>query len=662
MSDDHTSSLRYMRRLKISVAFFALLCCCTVPAAQGQEQTAAPGMQGEWVRVISPTETAEIVAQKPAFKIEFLRPFNIGTLVILLDGADITQISKVTETGIEFTPVMVIQAGTHTISLSATDKEGLQLQRNITFRSRHTKAFDEAYMSNEASLVYENVFGKPETVHTTPHSRLEGNLRVDTKIRDKGWQFTFNTNIRYLDQDIPVIRPFKKGFDAANWLFTGLYTKESLQLRTNIGDVQINETPYTVANFARKGGIFELVYDRFSFKAFSVMTEQVFGQRGGTGIEGNTDRHLLGVTGGVKLFDSKAELKAIYATGEDTGNSFNISGASGIKKGDVLGLVLNSDFFSNKMRTEFEADFSKFDPDLSDEFGSKQDKAYKIKAGGYLDSFSYEAMYEYVGRDYAAIGSQGLPRDREGFSMIGGTAVGAHAVNVALSRFHDNVRGDELFPRIDSYQGTVDYSLNSIPNLPLGINYQKSIQDSTREPSGTSPLEIDTDTLSGRVGYTRDKFMINAMAAYSLMNDKTQGNNDTTSVTYAVTPAYNAPGLSINPNLTLNQSKNHVSQVTTDTYTVNLDLRSRFFKERVSFDVGGTYLISKANNGSLDMRNLNANFRLSYNLQAFLKKIMKPSIGVRGTYIKITDRINPIANRDEFTLFLVLATVMPFSF
>jgi hypothetical protein len=349
-------------------------------------------------------------------------------------------------------------------------------------------------------------------------------------------------------------------------------------------------------------------------------------------------------------------------TGGDPGPSFGISFAGGNQKGDVLGLILTSDFFQNRLKTEFEGYFSKFDPDTSDEFEPQRDNAYRFKVGGFIDQYNYEALYEYVGADYAVVGNQALPRNREGGSVRGGANFGVHAMNLMLSRYRDNVKNDPLFPTIFNNQLNFDYSFNRFPYLPMGIGYQGSFQESTKEPEGAFPINLLTNTLTGRVNYMKDGLNVGFQAAYSMMNDRTPANNDNRTITYTFTPAYNIPNLSINPNFSLNKSKNYLSDVTTDTYTITLDLKSRFFQERVSFDLGGTYSIIKTDNETVDTKNLNVNFRLAYNIRNLLKGYLNPSIGVRGTYLKITDRINPGSGRDEFVLFLVLATSTPFSF
>jgi len=650
-----------MRWRRSFVMTFSLILYFSFALAEEQPQQTTANIQKDIIRAVKPAENAVVIGKKPEIKIEFLEPITHNTLVVLLDGTDISQLLTVSDKGFEYTPFMVLPAGSHNLSITATDKNGNQLQKSISFTTRHTSAFEEAYTDNEATVIYEQVIRKPDSAQSIPNSKVEGNLRSDSKIKEKGWEFQFNTNLRYLDQSIPVAPPLKKGIDVANWLFNGSYTKDNLKFKASLGDVQVNETQYTVAGLARRGGVFNLEYDNFQINMFSVKGVQVFGLRG-VGVDFDTNDHILGVSGGVNLFDKKVMFKTIYVTGGEPWGSLGISTTQGPQKGDVLGFVLTSDLLENKVKTEFETDFSKFDPDTSDEFKSKSDHAYKLKVGGNLGVYTYDAMYEYIGRDYAVVGNQGLPKDREGASIMNGLNLGVHTINLTLSRYNDNVKEDELFPRILNYQGGLDYSFNGIPNLPMGINYQKSMQNSTREPSGTNPLDLHADTVSGRVNYTLDKINLGFLASYSLLDDRTPTNNDTTAINYTFTSSYNIPNISISPSFSLNQSKIHVTDVRTDTYTINLDLRTKFFREKLSFDVGSTYNIIKADNGSTNSCNLNTNFRLAYNAKEIFRGLMNPTIALRGAYMKITDKINWSSDSDEFTLFLVLATSVPFSF
>jgi hypothetical protein len=511
-------------------------------------------------------------------------------------------------------------------------------------------------------VIYDTILSEPDKFPNIPDSRVEGNLASNSKIKDKEWEFTFNTNVRYLDQNRPVMVPMQKGFEVANWVFNSSYTKDNMRLKASIGDVQVNETQYTAFGLARKGGIFSFQYDTVQLSTFSVQSQQFYGLKG-IGIEGSLDDHIIGASGGIALFDRKMEFKAVYVTGGDPGgSSYGISTSSGVARGDVFGFLLTSDFFGNKLKTEFETDFSRYDPDTSDEFRSKNDNAYKLKLSGNLDAYNYEALYEYIGRDYAVVGNQMIQRDKQGVSLRGGANLGVHNVNIMFSRYNDNVEDDDLFPRIVNYQGNLDYSFNGIPNLPMGFNYQKSVQDSSREPSGSYNINMHTDTLSGRINHTIDKLSLGFQTSYSMMNDKTSSNNDTTSVTCSFTPSYTLQYISVSSGFSFNQSQYHRTDLMTDTYTINLDVRTKFFKERGSFDIGSTYNIVKTNDGSVNNRNLNSNFRLAYNIKGLLKGFLNPTVALRGTYMKNIDEVYSQSTKDEFILFLVLATSVPFSF
>ena len=649
-----------MRWQRLFVILLSLILWFSVAWAENQPQTTA-NIQKDIIRAVTPAENAVVIGKKPDIKIEFLEPIPSNSLVVILDGADITQLLTIKDKGFEFTPVMVLAAGSHNLSIAATDKEGRQLRKNISFSTRHTSTFEEAYSSNEASVIYETILSEPDKFPNIPDSRVEGNLGSNSKIKDKEWEFTFNTNVRYLDQNLPVMMPMQKGFEVANWVFNSSYAKDNLRLKASIGDVQVNETQYTANGLARKGGVFSFQYDTVQLSTFSVQSQQFYGLKG-IGIEGSLDDHIIGASGGIALFNRKMEFKVVYVTGGEPGDSYGISTSAGSKRGDVFGFLLTSDFFGNKLKTEFETDFSRYDPDTSDEFRSKSDNAYKLKLSGNLGTYNYEALYEYIGRDYAVVGNQMIQKDKQGVSMRNGLNLGVHNINLFVSRYNDNVKGDDLFPRIVNYQGYLDYSFNGIPNLPMGFNYQKSVQDSTREPAGAYKLSMYTDTVSGRINYTVDKFNIGFQTVYSLQNDRTHSNNDTTTVNCTLIPSYNIQNFSVSPSFSFNQSQYHSTDLMTDTYTINLDVRTKFFQEKMSFDVGGTYNITKANNGSVNTRNLNTNFRLAYNIKGLLKGFLNPTIALRGTYMKNIDEVYSQSTKDEFILFLVLATSVPFSF
>ncbi len=616
------------------------------------------------IQLITPEQGSEVVAKKPLIKSVITETFSPENLLVLFDGVDVTGVLDITPEGFEYRPIEVLSSGPHTLSVTLYMPDGREFQQEFIFSTRHSKNFEEAYSGNELTTIYESVLKKPKDVENEPYSKIESNLRSVISLKEKGWDFTLSTNLRYLDQSLPVFFPENKGVNFINYLLEGKYSSDEFQFLTEIGDIQINETNNTVQGLARRGGRFSLQYKDFNLSTFVVNSKQVFGFRNirdGIGIDGNTDDHIMGISGGAGFFDNKVSFKTIYVTGGEEGSSFGIFTEGGGNKGDALGFVLKTDFLNQKLTTEAELDFSEFDPDISDEFPSESDSAYKLRAGGYYSKYNYEVVYEYMGPDYEVIGNQGLPKNREGFTFNGGANFQIHSINLSFSRYNDNVKKDNLYPRLYTYQGMIDYSFNKFQSLPMGLSYQKSIIDSTMEPELTLPVRTDSDTLLGRINYMKDKWNLGLQASHSIQDDREDTGNDTTTTTYTFTSSYSLEHFSISPAFSFNRSKYRVQGTRTDTYTANLDIRGDALKGNLAYGVAGTYNRTKSSDGSTELDTVNTNFEVAYSIGKKLLDFLNPKVAIRGLYRKTNDSVYGTEN-DEFTLLLVLATSMPFSF
>ena len=457
---------------------------------------------------------------------------------------------------------------------------------------------------------------------------------------------------------------------------TGTYKKDSLKMQVSVGDVQVNETSNTI-NMSSKGGILEFDYDIYQFRALSLQSQQTFGISGGLGI-GGAGNNIFGASADVKLFERKAEFKTIYLTGQGDDNNTNIStanpapesvpnpfGASnqpGHKKGDVLGFLLTSDFFQNKIKTEFEADFSKYNPDTSDEFGSQSDSAYLARAYGVLGIYNYDAKYEYFGRDYATMGNPGALKDGQAITLSQGLNINRHTFLFVLSDSNDNVANDPQIARTYQYAGNLNYTYNGIQNLPIGLGYQASLQESQKEPVGAQSINTLVNTFSANASYTTGKLTLALTALYSILNDRTSNNAGATTATITLSPSYNQPNFTVTPMFSWNSSTNEKTDVRTNSYTGGLNLLSKLYGEILTFDMGNTYTMVKADDSSVSTQQINVNANLSYHLKAEYVKYINPVFTLKNTYIKTMDDVNPSANSDNYGLFLVVTGNMPFIF
>jgi hypothetical protein len=629
------------------------------------------------IRLLKPEEGCLNIAKKANVKCAIEIPFDPQKLLVLLDGTDISGILDITPVGFEYKTTTLLTSGDHTLSVTITTQDGQEFRREFKFSTCHSKQFDEIYSSNEITTIAEKKAVKSGDTVTTPSWRVESNLSSESRIKKNEWEFLFKTNTRYLGQDMAVTPPPEKGFSLANYLFQAKYSGKRIYLLGEAGDVVIDETPYTVTGLARRGGnlVFQSKDLSLQLRTFDVKSEQLFGFEGGAGFGSTPNDHIMGASADWGIVSDKLRFRTVYVRGGEEGNAlgtwttttpetipYGISSTTNQRKGNVLGFLLTSDFFEKKLVTEAEFDLSRFDLDTADEFHATKDMAYRFKAGGTIKDYTYEALYEYVGRDYEVIGNPGLIKDRAGYALKGGgNFFKIHQLNLSFSQYYDNVKRDDLYPRIYTTQGTLDYVFTKFESLPIVLSYQRGMLRSKHEPPESNHIRTDTDAVTGRVNYIKKPWDFGFQASYSLQNDRTDTEYDTTTVTYTFTPTYTSNHFSINPSISYNRSMNHATRVYTDTYTGTLDFKGDLIKEKLTYGLGSSYIILRASDRSSQTDILSSNFNVYYLLIRDLWGFLNPSVGFRGLYNRTKDKVLH-QTTDEFALYFVLQTTMKFLF
>lgn len=644
--------------------FLPLFFNSSIYAQSSQEDQASDQTDDSPIQLILPQEGTETIAKKPRLKCAIKTPFDPTKLLVLFDGTDISGVLNITPDGFEYKAHTLLTSGEHTLCVTLTTPDGQELKREFKFSTSHSKIVDEIYSSHEITTLAEKKVARRIDPLTTPSWKVESNLASESKIKYKGWEFVAKSNLRYFNQNLPLTPPADKGFTLGNYLFQTQYTSERMGFLAETGDVSIEETPYTVTGLARRGGnlVFQSKDLHLKLRTFDVYSAQVMGFHEGLGLETTPKDHIMGGSAEVGLFSDKLQFRTIYVRGGERGSSLGISTEPIQKKGNVLGFLLTSNFFENKLVTEAEIDTSRFDPDTSDEFLAKRDKAYRIKLGGTIKDYTYEALYEYIGRDYEVIGNPGLSKDKQGYAFkAGGTLFKVHLLNLSFSQYHDNVKKDDLYPRTYTTQGTVDYTFSKFESLPISLSYQRSMLKAKDRPIDTPPTNTDTDTVTGKVNYKKSPWDLGFSVSYSFQNDKTDVDNDTSTVTYTFSPTFTLEFLSVCPSFSFNRSLVHPTGVHTNTYTTSLDLRGDLFKKRLSYGLGGTYTVLRSSDGLSKQYTQSANFNVYYLLFKDLWGFLNPSVGIRGLYNRTNDKVLH-QTTDEFALYLVLQTTMKFLF
>lgn len=614
------------------------------------------------IALITPIADSEIIARKPLIKAAITETFRPDNLLVTLDGVDVTGILDITPEGFSFKPVQ-LSSGAHTLYVGFYNSEGVAVEKEFSFSTRHSTTFEEVHSDHDLTAQYMALLKKSEDIHTEPYSQLEANLQSDSGLKEKEWELSLNHNIRYLDQNLAAIAPEKKGLSLINYLFQSKYTKEDFLFLTELGDVQITESDYTVSGLARRGGRLSLGNKIFTFNAFNVGAKQLFGLRDlrdGIGIDGDETDQIMGASASVNFLSDRITFKSIYATGGEEASSFGVSTDNINVKGSVAGFVLKTDFFKQKLTADAELALSRFDDDTSDGFTRTHDKAYKVKAGGNYEEYNYELSYEYIGPDFGTAGNQGIQNDLQAINLSGGANFDIHSLALAAYRSNNNVEGKTYFSTVYFNSASINYGFNKYPELPMGISYQKTISDSADEPANTSPYRTDTDSVTGWINHMKDEWTFGLQANHSIQDGREAAGSDTLSSTLTLTTSYAAEHISISPGLTYNRSEFHPQNMRIDTYTGTIDIRGDLFIDEVTYGLSSTYNRAVADDRSSETDSVSANFEITYNLGKRFLDFMHPKAGLRGQYSRTDDKVNAQAN-EETLIWLVLSTDIPFS-
>lgn len=624
---------------------------------------------GNELVLVSPDPEAIAIARKPVVSFRSMSPILDEGLLVLLDGDDITGMVTVEQGLYTYVPVQSLPAGDHSLQILGFFENGEPFEEELLFSSRHSKLFEEISSTSRISSTLKTILKNNSSSSDDsfadfstdmPYTTFDTYLTSESIVREGGWNASFRANARYYDQNAALARPEKKGISLIDFLFTGEYQAEHYSARTEIGDTTIEESRNTVDYLTRRGGKASITLGNFTLNGFGTLSTESSYEIDGMGFGFNSNDHIVGISAEVSFFEQQLKLKGIYVRGGESGNSLGNWSEGGGRKGDVTGVVLQSDFFDQMLTSDFEFDTVNYDGDTGDNEKEIYDKAYRIQIGGLIEKYDFELGYKYTGPQYDVVGNQSIVKDWAGGDFSGGVTYPDQSVRLMLNYSWDNVEGDDLFARIYSFSGSLDYQYVGWERFPASVLFEHNSQRSVDEPTGTEPVSLDTNTLTGTVGYNEGDWGVELRSSYSEQDDHSTTDNDTRLFTLSAVPSYSSSYFSIMPSWTLNSSTDLTNDVRTDTNTLTLDIYTSFLNDTIIFEIGGTYDWTKTDDDTVDTKNSAAYSRLNYRLEQ-LWWLEDPTIALEYHYNRQKDEIGDSTTRENI-LTLVVSTALPYSF
>lgn len=623
--------------------------------------------------LLSPANDSVVVSKMPHISFRCSVPLIEDTLLILFDGTDITALVHQERGVYSYLPQRPVGAGEHSLYVIGVTEGGVSVEKELVFASRHSESFAEIYLNNSVSATVTSVLARDvsatgntallpvdpaPTTSDTPYTSLETYLRSEGGLREGKWQSSARAALRYYDQNASVVAPEQKGLGLLDVLIRTSYTTKNTALRAELGDTVVEETKNTLDYLARRGVKASLSVKNITINTFGLLAAEPDYTPDDFGLDLNGNDHIMGGSVNVDFFAGQLFIKGIYARGGERGAALGTWTETDGHKGDVAGLLVKTDFFDNKLTSEFELNTVNYDNDTSDTMGEGYDKAYRLTLGGSMAHYSYEVGYTYTGPGYQVVGNQSLVKDWAGYAFVGSMNSAAHSLRLLLNYSWDNVDDDELFARLYSFSGAVEYLYSGWQYFPVSLLVEHNRQRSRDEPVGCDPVSLQTNALTAAISYVQGPWAVELKTGYSRQDDEAGGAYGTELVSFSLVPSYSSTSFSLLPSWTYSSSRDLSTDVTTETNTVTLDVYATFFAERLVCQFGGTYDEVTSDDKTMGLTTSSLYGKISYRFDR-LWFLEESSIGLEYASEDQEDNVNE-AELSEQRVSLVLSTTLPF--
>ena len=622
----------------------------------------AGSAQDYWAEMISPLPNQDMIGRRPSITIKFLVPPPEGSIIMLVDNMDVTRLAQITADGLEYRPIFTLPAGPHQVMLMSSIEGVDQMIPLVwSFSMRHTKMLEEASLGVEPSGVYRQAIDNQFA--DLPDWRFDGNIHVDSQLKEGNGFFSVETDVRYFDQQLAVLPPLREGFELAHLLVQGGYRPSNWYSTFSAGDVAISGTPLSL-ELDRRGGVVQIGRGATTVDIFHIESTPTIGCTDTYGLKAAQENHVQGVSVGQRLFSDQFKLNGVYYSGNDQKmDSFSVGSAEPPGEGDMLAFMAQGDFLGGRAVAFGEAAFSRFDQDISDSQGKVRDSAYRAGLRGTVDQLFYTLQYEYIGAEFQGLGNPFLPKDRKGFSGNMGYRWKDLDMQLSGSRYEDNVKRNSLLPVTVFWDAGVSMSYQRWPRFPVQLGYTHSAQKSIREPEGFGDLDIAVDSINAYLGYAGDRVNLTFGPTVSWSDDGTVTNQDTTAVVYPLSLSWMPLDVfTLSSSISLNQVYDELLDERTDTYTGSATIHWTILPEFLQFDLGGSYTRTQATNDIVDIRIADVNSRLMMSVKKYIEPYGDIRIGLEGKYGWIQDRLSPEPSEDFYAIFAVVEFSVPMKF
>jgi len=325
------------------------------------------------------------------------------------------------------------------------------------------------------------------------------------------------------------------------------------------------------------------------------------------------------------------------------------------KEGEVFSWIPELKLFQDKLHLRAEFAQSRYDDDLEDEEGKKEDEAWSVGSTVSYPAFTLGANYRHIGKDFNSVGNQFsslFSSDREGYDANLRVPLGKVGLEFTYKDEEDNVDDNPTY--LTSYEkgrtATVSWDVSKRTFLSLG--YGESEQE-TFEGENKEVLFDETsieDTSVGVSFLVSPEVSLNLSLMNSDLTSLTDPSRDTSTGAYSVGGSFRlGKNLSVSPSFGSTTSKTKVSGTKTKTQSSYLSGELTIIPELLSLSTTGSLTRAEQDqeNTTTDYTNISAS--LNWNPKWRILGLEGPLLSFRWD----SDEMKSASSQDKSERFML---------
>jgi len=594
---------------------------------------------------------------------------RLQNLSLEVDNIDVTQTIELLNNFAIFTPPQPLAAGIHSFRLVEYTDDGSIFELGYwEIEIRSSSLYREADLNVQANLsVYGIQDDLPGDLSQNGFAG-DGSAIIDGIISDEAWVIAANAQFLFNSE---AFKPASsKKLELGEYIISG----EAGIFRADLGNQSIGPESLVMQNFRRRGisALVDLSSVNSRITGFALSSQETAGFDGATGID-DSDNLVHGLLIETQPFSEKPEqlyLAFEYTAGKGSSAGASTGDAAQARDGDAIGIVADSNLFSNQLRIRAEYADATTDFDGSGALPETSDDAHHLLINYSPNQLAAASINlnigienKKVGTFYNSLANPGLPSDKELIRAYVNTIWNEISLDLSYGNEEDNVSDLNTIPTIKS--DITDISLSYTPNWDISFLGRSSYSviisrvKSHEIDRGTAVVADPTNNEAGAITFT-------ANFSYTLwewMITYGSGNNEDftniqidTELDFAEL-AFSFP---IGDRVSVLTSARHEINKNTDDFIeaentlLNLGLNAIIIQDALNASLNVSLNQSEADDDSIGREDTVISAQAVWNAIMPRGNIPAMDVVLTANYSKTEDRVDPLQDLKFYQVFLGL--------